>query len=195
MKSIIYNGKKYGKRHVINNILREFESIKGEPKTDFYSDALIFCQELANMSGYSVIEIAGALAALSPLKSWSQNKVLTIDAITGKKVKHTRVQVAKVDKILGSGMDVGEITTTLSGLKTMAFFRNIIGDDTVVTIDRHAVNLALNKLVYNSMSTSVYNFLSGCYKVASSVVSVRPHELQSATWFSWREKNQYRKYV
>ena len=190
MKSIVYKGKKYGQRHVINNIKREFNGIVG-PRKGFYSEALAFCEGLAKKHGYTKEQSAGVVAALSPMKEWGYNKVLADKLLSGEKIGHTKVQIGKALKILQTDT-VEDIATVLGGTKTTNFFKNILGIDTV-TIDRHAVNLALNGLVYDGLGDAAYEFFSQCYNKAASELGLRASELQSATWYSWREKNQYKK--
>lgn len=193
MKSIVYNGKKYGRRHVINNIKREYLSVKN-PAKNFYTNAAHFARSLEGISGITFKQVAGVIAALSPLKSWSQNKRLTIDAVFGNKIGHTKLQTGKAKAILSSFYPTtADIEGILSGTKTINFFLNIIDEKDAITIDRHAVNLALNRFVYSGLHNNAYTFFQQCYMKAAEELGVKPHELQSATWTSWRNKHQYRR--
>jgi len=189
MNKITYNGRTYGKRSVINSIKREFDL--SENVSDFYANANLWCRQLAEEAGTDAVTAIGIVAALSPLKSWENNKQLAQRVLLEKiYTGHTKLQMGKAVQILSSS-GPSEIESILHGEKTTNFFRNILfyKSKTDVTIDRHAVNLALNGLVYTGLGVSAYQFFKMCYVIAAEEVNVTPLSLQATVWTSWRARN------
>lgn len=189
-KSIIYNGKKYGLRHCINNVKREYNNTLSIYKNDWYLEANYFARYLSKKSGYSLQICCGVISALSPLKSWLQNKSLAIDFLILKKYYgHTELFNKKAyDIIYGANIE-----KTLNGQKIISFYNNILNPSNLsyITIDRHAVNIALNEKKYSGSIN--YEFFKTVYIKAANELNINVLLLQSATWQSWRSKNQYKK--
>lgn len=155
--------------------------------------------------------VAGIIAALSPMQKWQKNKELTelfIDYLEHGKdfslFPYMKAQIAKAQRIAQlenkSDLDslANEIKAILSGEKTKAFFENIAFPDKAqtVTIDRHALSIALgkklNKEQLNShlMSKRAYEFFVECYKLAANKLNVQPLAIQAQTWELWRAYGQ-----
>ena len=136
---------------------------------------------------------AGFIAALSPLNSWESQ------------LKFTPPSLHACQALLASGADCwqgirgpgffsnkhkaarilqGESPLdVLSGDKVRAFYLNLIGDFSVVTIDRHALAIAgWDK----SLTSKAYNRLSFAYKAAGENLGISGAEIQALTWNYWR---------
>lgn len=191
MKKLKIKNKEYGQRHIINNIKRVYKETTED--SHFYDEAFDWCADIAKRSNISVFMVAGVLAALSPLREWENNKTLAYDAIIHGNIHgHFSNQVNKVKEIL-KGATIRDIETILKGIKTVNFFRNIISsaDSTSVTIDRHAIGIALNTYSISTISQKQYEFLADCYRKASAELNIIPKTLQATTWVFWREQKGY----
>lgn len=88
--------------------------------------------------------------------------------------------------------DIDTILEILSGNKISAFFMNVYRPygANYVTIDRHAVSIALGEPVTGDllkMTAKQYGFFTEAYIKASKRVGILPCQLQAITWVSWRE--------
>jgi hypothetical protein len=84
-----------------------------------------------------------------------------------------------------------EVISILNGQKIVSFFCNIMGHDSVVTIDGHAYNIAQGKRVgltddAISMSKGVYKDMQEAYARAAKRVGLKVYELQAITWVAWK---------
>jgi hypothetical protein len=173
-----------------NNILRVWEICSDEEKNDWYSDANRFSVLHGNGE---VSKMCGYISALSPLKTWEQNKRLALDYINGLQVGHFGSFVRKCDMIKQSNGTDEEILAILNGNKTQSFYLNIRhphkGDN--VTIDRHAISIAMGYTVEDSylrgITDNQYSFFVACYRMSADKVDVSPTLMQSATWQKWRK--------
>src|SRR5206468_38808 len=73
------------------------------------------------------------------------------------------------------------------GPKVNSFARNLSGDDTVVTVDTHAMQAALNdvKSTY-TLKWGPYNIFARCYVDAAKRIGRAPAEFQAILWFTWK---------
>lgn len=182
----------------VDNILRVYD--EANDKSDWYQDAHDFANKQAGKYVYdggrtnslseARAKVCGIIAALSPLKSWQENKNITISFLRDGKGKHTKLFKDKAQAILDSNGDVDEIATILNGNKITSFFLNILNPQTsqAVTVDRHAISVALNKNVTGdySMTVNQYEFFQNCYRTAASKRGIRPLQMQAVTWVQWR---------
>lgn len=187
---------------VVDRILGVYD--RATYKDDWYQEANMFAQELAYRYVFiggrtdsfkqSVAKVCGIIAALSPLKSWEENKRITITFLRDGKANHTPTFNKKAQDILDSDGQADTIATILNGNKITSFFLNILNPQTsqAVTIDRHAVSIALDEYVTDNyaMTQNQYNFFQNCYRVAAQMRGVRPLQMQAVTWVQWRiDKN------
>ena len=150
--------------------------------------------------------IAGIIAALSPLQNWQRNKELAALFIehleTGKDLNSFPYMKGQVNKALmiaqcnSSDVDLLKetIKSILGGEKTKAFFENIAAPhlSESVTIDRHALSIALGKKLNiaqfssHTMTKKQYTFFVDCYKRAAEKIGINALALQAQTWEYWR---------
>ena len=92
--------------------------------------------------------------------------------------------------------DIDTMLEILNGNKISAFFMNVYRPygANYVTIDRHAVSIALGKVVTGDllkMTAKQYEFFAEAYIKASKRVGILPCQLQAVTWVAWRgDKNE-----
>jgi hypothetical protein len=143
---------------------------------------------------------AGFVAALSPLNSWDTQLAFTppsiaacLELIRAGRRPHEGIRgpgfFANRDK--AARIITGENPLdVLGGDKVRAFFRNLTGDFSVVTIDRHAVAITGYKgkgLSKAGVPTSrLYSRLSQAYIFAGERIGMSGPEIQAVTWCHWR---------
>jgi hypothetical protein len=193
-----FKGKTLYTKTVVRNILAIYD-LCGAPSL-WYQDANKFAQSLSSSTGYDLSKVCGVIAALSPLKSWDQNKIIARSFLTGGPCKHTGVMKAKASAILKSSGSAEDIAEILKGNKIVSFFLNILRPETNndVTIDRHALAVALGRNMKDNeqqISDKQYLFFVNCYRIAAEMRNVTPMFMQSATWEKWRELKAETKFV
>lgn len=176
-----------------NNILKVWEDTTDLQRHDWYKEANSFSKNLSVVFNTHHFKTAGIIAALSPLKSWKQNKQLAKDFLLTFDAGHTSANIEKARKILyASGP--AEVANILKGPKVTAFYYNILDPekDTFITIDRHALSIAvgykMSDLEISAVTRNQNKFFQDCYKYAAGIIGVSPLLLQSATWLNWRER-------
>jgi len=192
----IFKGKELTTRKVINNINRYFELSNGDG-LNWYTQANELAVEIANKTGYNVMNVAGVIAALSPQTSWELNKIYLVrfmrDGIQAK--ANTGANKYKALKCL-QATNVEEIKIILNGNKTTNFFLNILFPDVdgIATIDRHAVAICIQKPEKASaisegvvLTDKQYLFFESCYVACAKELGIKALELQAITWVSYRK--------
>jgi len=187
-----FKSKTYYTKRVVNNILEVYD--QSNDKSDWYQEANDFAWDLANkyLGGTENCHasVCGIIAALSPLKSWEENKKIAISFLKGDKVKHTKTMAGKAYAISKSDGQIDTIVGILNGLKITSFFLNIYNPKTsqAVTIDRHAISIAVGQIMTDnfSMTHKQYSFFQNAYRVAAEMRDVRPLQMQAVTWVTWR---------
>lgn len=142
---------------------------------------------------------AGVLAALSPNESWERNMFLARQTfaegrLTGGTLGNS---VAKANAILGAApyrADIDPLEVMGKGLKTRSFYGNIADplDDSIVTIDRHAYDVALDlknaENVRLGLTAKRYEAFSAAYRGAARSLGILPSQVQAVTWVAWRSR-------
>lgn len=185
-----FKGRTLYTKTTVRNILDVY--FQCENATNWYHDANLYAAELAKKHNYSLAKICGVIAALSPLKSWDENKIIAEMFLRSGRCKHTKTMKNKAVSILNGTGDVAEIADILNGNKITSFFLNILYPNKAenVTIDRHAVAVALGRNAKENelqLTAGQYQFFVNCYKIAAESEGVNPAFMQSATWEKWRE--------
>ena len=158
---------------------------------NWYPEANEFAQILSNKFNVELIKVCGIIGALSPLKSWDENKRIAESFLSTGKSYHTKVMTKKCNDILNSNGTIEEITEILKGNKITSFFLNIYDQNyNGVTIDRHAICLAVGEVLNDDslqLSLNQYNFFVNCYRISAQKLGVQPHQVQAVTWVEWRK--------
>lgn len=190
--------KKYTKRKIVNNILRYFDQATSEELVNgksWYADANKLAREYADKTGYSLMNVAGVISALSPQTSWELNKVYLVrflrDGVNAK--ANTGLNKDKAQRCL-EAENVEQIKTILNGDKTTSFFLNILFPDVdeVATIDRHAVAICIQRpektkaLKPVQLTSNQYGKIEQAYIEASQRLGIKTLELQAITWVVYR---------
>lgn len=178
---------------VKNNILAIWHQCDESDKFDWYKDANQFAKDYSFNDTVLHSKLMGIIAALSPLKTWEQNKKIAIDFLLMGTCGHMALNVNKAKRIIESDGTDESILNILNGNKISAFYLNIkyYNKATNVTIDRHALSIALgyktSESDYSGMTLKQYEFFQDCYIWTANKLNISPLLLQSATWVKYRK--------
>ena len=196
-----FRNKKLSRTQVKNNILAVLKEADNESFVNgatWYDVANGIAKKLivASETEINLAQAVGVIAALSPLKSWELNIRLAYEFVAGYRGGHTKLCVNKADEILRlNNPSVDDVVDILRGQKIVNFFLNIYypNEDTAITIDRHAVGIALIgtkkiKLTDEECrpTKAQFEFLVRCYKWAASELNLSAVQLQAITWEHFR---------
>jgi hypothetical protein len=177
----------------VNNILKVYNNSDKTISTNWYIEANEYATTLAILFNVKLSVACGVIAALSPLKSWDENKLIARSFLHNGKGKHTKAFIDKANQIKVSNGDVETIATILNGNKTISFFINILEphEQNFVTIDRHALSIAIGRNIKENEGKGItfnqYQFFVNVYNVAGAKAGISPVLMQSITWVTWRE--------
>src|ERR1700679_431044 len=152
-------------------------------------------QTMCNFSeayGFSIRQVAGVFAALSPVNDYLGNlrsmksmldgvrDKLPVEAITVTTTHRNRKNAFEI----AHGANPAFV---LKGRKTWNFFNNIAYPDDAdfVTIDRHALSALLGHRSMDGRVTD-YDAVARDYKRAAQLKGVLPNVLQSSCWFAYK---------
>lgn len=123
MKVQKFKGQNLTLRKCVNSILRVYESNSiSTTKNNWYKDAHNFAIKQSKLYNVPVIKVCGIIASLSPLKSWTENKVIVDIFLSTGKGKHTKAMVNRAKAILACEPEAECIATILNGNKIVSFF-------------------------------------------------------------------------
>jgi len=178
----------------VNNILAVYNRSNESFANDWYKEANEYAWHLAVMNDVPHSVACGVLAALSPIKTWEQNKLIANVFLATGKCKHTKLFEGKAKAIVAIGDNPEQIADILHGRKITAFFLNILNPEcsNVLTIDRHALSIALGYSVtdgqYRGITATQYAFMVSAYTLAAKKAKISPIMMQSTTWQAWRQE-------
>jgi hypothetical protein len=172
----------------VRNILKLYRSTPAETVkvgTDWYSRARSIAAEL---TPNDVRIGAGIIAATSPLTPWKRNvelarKCVAEGGLNGGTLGNS---LRAANRIL-NGEDPLDV---LKGDKVRAFYAAIVGDGSIVTIDRHAYAIAANKPFTKDVSIgkNLYREMNASYIRAAEIAKIDVHALQAITWIEYRSR-------
>lgn len=189
--SIKFKGDKLTRTKVCNNIERMF--IKAPITThnnDWYKNEHLFAVTQAERFGVSVMKVSAVIAALSPQTSWDYNKRIAIQFLKTGSCGQTTDNLTKA-KLVMCVNTVEDVDRILNGKKQKAFFHNLYmpTQSQRVTIDRHAISIALGRTAKDNelqITHNQYDWFADCYRRLADKLGIRPSMLQSITWEHWR---------
>lgn len=169
----------------------------------WYSDALNFCESVAQSTGLSVGTVAGVTAALSPNNRWNRNQADTesicrvFSAGTIYDAKQAKVGTYNQNKNKALRILGGESPLeVLGGLKVRAFYSCILGDVNAVCVDGHAYSVWLGQYVPTTktpkISPKLYASISQAYFQAAETINnvtgqqYSAAQIQAITWMVWQ---------
>lgn len=176
---------------VYNAVVAQSSSVELIQASNWYEIAHKWCMDVASAYGLTVSQVAGITAAMSPQIPWDKNKLQTIlliqkmrngEELTGLMAYKVNVEKARRIYMGENALDV------LGGKKVRSFYGNLMLDDSTVTIDRHALHIALYGCGNEEKSGSItptdklYDIAQSAYVTAANIFGITPYSLQSITW-------------
>ena len=159
----------------------------------WYREALAFAASLDS----DVSRAVGVISVLSPMVAWPRNMTLARQHYAGVFGGCLPDSTSKAQRILA-----GEpVESVVSGVKVTAFYANIMGDDSVVTLDRHAIDVAVGKVLTDDERQAIARAkgkrgpVIAAYVSAARIASresgerITPAQLQAIVWVGWRKRN------
>lgn len=156
----------------------------------WYPAALELAATIADTFGYTVVQAAKVIAATSAQTGWSANTTQAFRAVDAyNKTGHEFPEGIG----LRSGRQWKTICEILEGTysgtspKWSAFAANIVGDKEAVTVDRHAMRVAMaDGVKYDSITLGNYRKIADAYRIAASERGIDARDMQAIVWVSYR---------
>lgn len=158
----------------------------------WYPNAHKIVCEWADTYGYSIATVAAVIAAISPQCEWNRNLVIADDLLAGRPPSiggalQSNIRKARIirDNRLSDTREV-----FAHGPKVYHFARNLAGDSSVVTVDTHAVQAALDNVLSTvTLRWTPYLVFADCYARAAERVKVAPADFQAIIWHIWKREH------
>ena len=177
---------------MVENICVVYDAAqKGEEAVQWYAIAQRWVEQTAQVFDTTPDVVAYVVATLSPKLRWDKNLESAIAMLEiqvwGFTQKRNSALGANTQKVLDAFDGLRPYTAT--GDKVSSFQRNLLGDYSAVTIDRHAIAIALrglNAIESDSGDVKItakdYALFVQAYRIASQRLGVNPVTVQSTTW-------------
>ena len=178
----------------VQNILNTYDSatevqlMAGE---QWYFSALALAEELADKHDLETVNVAYAIAALSPQKDWITNQVAIIELCeTGTTRFQSGVNIDKAKRCLAGQL------SALRGPKGERFALAIFDPlgNTTACIDRHAFSIWMGTKQTDIQQKvlqrkGAYELVADAYAEAARILDVPVHTVQAVTWVVWRDQH------
>ena len=159
---------------------------------NWYFDVNDYCKTLSETYNVPLVKVAGILSALSPNTTFAHN-IKSLEAFLRTKgnckVTTFNSQKNKALTIFNShdNISIDEVKGILKGLKTQAFFDNIVRPETSqdVTIDLWMIRWAK---IDGSLTPKRYNETANKIKDLAKSLNLLPHQVQAKLWVDIRGK-------
>lgn len=157
---------------------------------DWYFRVNEYCQTISETYNVPLIKVAGIMSALSPNNTFASN-VKSLEAFIRTKgnckVSTYGQQKIKALTIYNSPdtISINEVKKILGGLKTMAFFDNMLRPETSqdVTIDLWMIR---HFGIKGSLTPKRYKDASNKIKDLAKELNLLPHQVQAKLWVDIR---------
>ncbi len=177
----------------IANVLQVWEVAKSRQLTEttWYAEAFNLLIDIAGQYNVTVEDVAWVTATLSPHLSWRMNiesVYAFFDSWYGREKQCSQsaygTQVYKCELYMS-----GELSGLPTGRKVEAFYRNLLGDKSAVTFDRHMYRICTQgarniDAMSGDANIGTIEFRCGVKAIeyCAKLLCVEPAELQSITW-------------
>jgi len=190
----------------VRNILKVYRRATTEDIAngqEWYDRAKRYAKTISKKTGVHLHTVIGVMAALSPNNKWKRNVAdcermvqawKSGEELSDFKVSCYNTMKLKAWSILEDNLTSDDdILTRLNGQKIRSFYSNIRGLDEV-TIDGHALNIALGKVQgltsgKTNMGKKTYIEMQKVYVRAAKRVDIPAHVLQAITWTTWKREH------
>jgi hypothetical protein len=147
------------------------------------------CVQLANEFGVPLQTVAYVCAALSPRIHWLN----CLDATRAILAQDSEFRYAGYRRQWEAAKTCVRENVLPGGQKVTRFAENILLNPSVVTVDTHAMSIALDHRIENqnvaSVTASVYLTIEAAYLSTAKRLGLLGYELQAITWIAWRNRH------
>lgn len=172
--------------------------------SEWYSDAWQTCVDIDPSNPRRA---AAVIAVLSPMSAWHVNvrnaRLAYSYADNGRLMEewHNDAPCLKANALKAWHIlhEPHNFEKFVSGPKVSAFYHNICGDYSQVTIDRHAIDIAYGKPLSDKQRANAISrkadreSLIDSYTRAGRILGFTPAQIQAITWVFWRSNYSYRR--
>lgn len=186
----------YNHEALVNNLVAAYKLATSADRLDganWYPAARAIVADWAGHYGLPPQTVANVIAAISPQIEWERNLIVANDVLNYLPPSvggALPVNVAKAKVLRDSPtLTVSDIFPT--GLKVGSFAANLGGDNTLVTIDTHAAQVALNDPTFNDAWTfkpTGYTTFARAYADAAARLGIEAPAFQAILWVSWKRR-------
>lgn len=155
---------------------------------DWYPTAQRAARAMARDAGVTTSAAAAAIAAYSPRCQWADNLRRARSHLAGRPVG-MRSAIDRCNRALAAprGRRAAALFNGGSAPKVSSFYRNIMGDESAVTVDVWAARAAGVSEAELSRKGG-YDLVAGAYRRAAAMAGFTPAQLQAAIWCDIRGK-------
>lgn len=155
----------------------------------WYPRAHAIVLEWADTYSYSIATVACVIAAISPQTNWDRNLIIANDVLAGRPASiggAIRSNIVKAERIRADR--AGQIIPYFPfGPKVASFAANLAGDYSMVTVDTHGTQAAVNDINATIRLTwPRYATFADAYQRAARSVNVAPADFQAVIWCVWK---------
>ncbi len=176
------------------NILDVY-GVVGDSTAQWYELRNLEISEVCSQQNIAMDVGCAVFAVLSPSLRWERNFSEACKLIADHNEGIMRNYTAYGQNVLKAWriLDGESILSVLGGNKVRSFYHNLLLVPKMVTIDRHAINIAVNGVnsgISGSYTTTAksYELFVSSYVLAASYTTLLPYQLQAATWSHCADK-------
>lgn len=157
---------------------------------EWYSSTKEWTEDIANQYNIHQKQVAGILAALSPMKEWEYNKKLTVEFLECQNCGHLTNQIAKCRMIYNGYMNDSYITTVLSGRKTISFYDNICypNASNLLTVDFRMWNF-FKKDEWVHITNKRWDEMEKVFQDKSKSLNISIPQIQAILWLQTKNEH------
>lgn len=177
------------------NILDVY-SVVGDATAQWYELRHMEIEQVCTEQSISIEQGCAVMAVLSPALRWERNFSEGKRLIEDHKENIMRNYTAYGQNVVKAWriLDGESIDSVLGGNKVKSFYRNLLLATNYVTVDRHAINIAVNGVnsgISGSYTTTnkAYDLFASSYVLAASYTKLLPYQLQAAVWSYCADKS------
>jgi hypothetical protein len=183
---------------MVANILDKWEAATDEQRQqgmDWYPTFGRMISTLAHDYGFEFERAAGAFAWLSPRVTVARNIEMFVQLLSlrrqginpfeARKAGYTWSMydlLDKADRVLLGDLSSLDMTPATRPRKVRSFYRNLIGNTEVVTVDVWAARAAMGPYAPERLDGGLYKRIEHAYQVAARVKGVTPRDMQAVVW-------------
>lgn len=183
---------------MVENVLHTYDMATKQDVVDganWYPLAFEHCELVASLTGYSAMQVAAVMALTSAATGWNLNQSMPARII--KYVESNGYDAARPTFLSINKYGWAKVIRVLrdndlsapDSFKVAAFFAAIAGDQSSVTIDRHAIRIAAGGGMAEDTTIRGKRLMVEAYTQAADLRGVAPSAMQAITWVTHRRMN------